>query len=1087
MRNNSLTRRLLAVLIVGVLCLQAGLAFCKSSGNELLDAAGVSCGLVVHVGCGDGELTASLSTGENVVVQGLDRSAAAVDAARRYIQSKGLYGHVSVRHWQGDSLPYNDNLVNLIVISGVRRQVSDEEIRRVLVPGGVALALDSRLSTLDSLRKPCPAELDDWTHSLYDASGNAVSRDRAVAPSKHLQWFTGPRFGRQHEHMSSFSALVSEAGRIFYIVDEGSPVSIMLPSNWKLIARDAYNGGLHWKRSIAQWQSRYWPMKNGPVVLPRRLVATGGEVFVTLGIDAPISVLEASSGKTLRTFDQTRGTFEFVVSDGVVFAVVNQDGRLMNYRREIEDMVAQRNTIFGQSFPNDVRNVVAVDAKTGKTLWEIQSQTAQSSLSADARHVAFHDNEGVVCLDRATGRRLWKTLVEQSPKYQFGRGATLVLADDVVLFSGMAKNVTALAADSGEILWAAPHTTTGHHSPYDVFVIDDQVWFGQTASGRKSGTFVGLDLHSGEVINSFTMANEPYWFHHRCHRARATDNYLITSRTGTEYIDFRNGQYDVNHWVRGACTYGIMPANGLLYAPTHPCACYLSTKLSYFNVLAPSSRLTYKEQQRTPNQRLIRGPAYDGFGTRKLEPGTTAPASKSTPHSALHTPHSGDWPFYRHDMTRSGATPAKVGTDLTQRWATPIGGKLTSCIAAGGKVFVAAKDAHALHALDAQTGKPSWQFTVDGRIDSPPAYVGDLLVFGSADGSVYCLTAAEGKLVWRYDAAPERRQMVALGQLESPWPVHGSIFLQDNAVYCIAGRSRFMDGGMRLVMLDVHTGKQLGEKLLDDRDMATGEDLHKGVRGLSMPTGLTDILSGNGKYIFMHDQVFDLEGNTLAADSLEAEDIAHLFTPTGFLDDSWFHRTYWLWGSRFHSGWNQWYKAGRAVPAGRILTHRGSSVFGFGRVQGDYRWITPLAYHLFRIDKTPEQLDPPRKKKEAGYGQPTPNKFKYDWTRNIPIFVKAMVLADDTLFVAGPPSIFDEKEEWKQIYEHTAQAKFARQAEMLQGSQGSLLWAVSAVSGEKLCEHTLQSIPVWDGMAAAYGCLYLPMENGTLICVGGQD
>jgi len=1059
------------VVCTGLFLSSAPTGKAADSAEDILDAAAVPGGLVVHVGCGDGEFTASLATGENVVVQGLDSSATAVDAARRRIQSKGLYGRVSVRKWQGDSLPYNDNLVNLLVMQDAGCEIRDEEITRVLAPGGVALELDPETRNLKPetlLRKPRSAELDDWTHSLYDASGNAVSRDRAVAPSKHLQWFTGPRFGRQHEHMSSFSAMVSEAGRIFYIVDEGSPVSIMLPSDWRLIAKDAYNGSLLWKRPIARWQSRYWPMKNGPVVLPRRLVATGGEVFVTLGIDAPISALKASSGETLRTFDQTRGTFEFVVSDGVIFAVVNRDGRLMNYRRDIEDMVKQRNTIFDQSFPNDVRDVVAVDAKTGKTLWKIESQTAQSSLSADGRHVAFHDNEGVVCLDRTTGRQRWKTLVEQSPKYQFGRGATLVLAGNVIVFSGMAKNVTALAADSGEILWTAPHTTTGHHSPYDVFVIDGQVWFGQTASGRKPGTFVGLDLHSGEVIKTFSMAKEPYWFHHRCHRARATDNYLITSRTGTEFIDFRNGQYDVNHWVRGACTYGIMPANGLLYAPTHPCACYLSTKLSYFNVLAPAARITYNEKPRTPGERLTRGESFDA-------------KAKPVP------PGEDEWPAYRHDMTRSGATPAKVGANSAQRWATPIGGKLTSCVVAGGKVFVAAKDAHTLHALDAETGRPSWQFTVDGRIDSPPAYVDGLLVFGSADGSIYCLTAAEGKLVWRYDAAPERRQMVALGQLESPWPVHGSVFLQDNTVYCIAGRSRFMDGGMRLVMLDVRSGKLLGETLLDEHDMATGEDLHKGVRGLSMPTGLTDILSGNGKYIFMHDQVFDLKGNTLAADSLETDEIAHLFTPTGFLDDSWFHRTYWLWGSRFHSGWNQWYKAGRAVPAGRILAHRGPSVFGFGRVQGDYRWITPLKYHLFRIDKAPDLLDPTRKKKEASYGQPTPNIFKYDWTREVPIFVKAMVLADEILFVAGPPSILDEKEEWTRIYEPAAQDKFARQAEILQGSRGSLLWAVSAASGEKLSEHVLQSTPIWDGMAAAYGHLYLPMDNGTLVCIGGQE
>lgn len=38
------------------------------------------------------------------------------------------------------------------------------------------------------------------------------------------------------------SALVSTGGKMFYIMDEGSRISIQLPSKWKLIARDAFMG-----------------------------------------------------------------------------------------------------------------------------------------------------------------------------------------------------------------------------------------------------------------------------------------------------------------------------------------------------------------------------------------------------------------------------------------------------------------------------------------------------------------------------------------------------------------------------------------------------------------------------------------------------------------------------------------------------------------------------------------------------------------------------------------------------------------------------------------------------------------------------
>ena len=88
--------------------------------------------------------------------------------------------------------------------------------------------------------------------------------------------------------------------------------------------------------------------------------------------------------------------------------------------------------------------------------------------------------------------------------------------------------------------------------------------------------------------------------------------------------------------------------------------------------------------------------------------------------------------------------------------------------------------------------------------------------------------------------------------------------------------------------------------------------------------------------------------------------------------------------------------------------------------------------------------------------------------------------------MAGPPRIFDEKEAWKRIYEPDTQAQLARQASILQGNEGGLLWAVSAASGETLSRGELASVPVWAGMAAAYGRLYVPMEDGTVVCLGKE-
>ena len=64
---------------------------------------------------------------------------------------------------------------------------------------------------------------------------------------------------------------------------------------------------------------------------------------------------------------------------------------------------------------------------------------------------------------------------------------------------------------------------------------------------------------------------------------------------------------------------------------------------------------------------------------------------------------------------------------------------------------VADVDAHAVCALNAVDGKIRWTYTTGGRVDSPPTYCRGRLLFGSRDGWVYCLRAADGSLIWRFN------------------------------------------------------------------------------------------------------------------------------------------------------------------------------------------------------------------------------------------------------------------------------------------------------------------------------------------------
>jgi len=220
--------------------------------------AGITGGMVVHVGATDGKKTCSLA-GDGFVVQGLSTSSDAVAAARKYVKSAGKCGTVSVALFDGKHLPYVDELVNLLIISD-HGKVTTAEIKRVLVPGGRAISKNGGVYI-----KPRPKAIDDWTHYLHDPAGTSVSNDTLAGHPRGLRWTGGPYWARSHEHTNSMNAMVSASGRMFYVMDEGPTDSIQLPAETFLTARDAFNGVVLWKRPLKNWFNALFPLK-GPSI-----------------------------------------------------------------------------------------------------------------------------------------------------------------------------------------------------------------------------------------------------------------------------------------------------------------------------------------------------------------------------------------------------------------------------------------------------------------------------------------------------------------------------------------------------------------------------------------------------------------------------------------------------------------------------------------------------------------------------------------------------------------------------------------------------------------------------------------------------
>lgn len=228
--------------------------------------------------------------------------------ARDNILAAGLYGSVTARRFDGKELPYVDNLVNL-VIADDPGGLSRDEIMRVLVPGGTAIT-DGEKTV-----QPWPDDIDEWTHYLHGPDNKAVTGDRVAYKPRALQWKAEPLHGRSHEEMASLSACVTAKGRIFYITDQAPPAFIRFDGQWELVARDAFNGMLLWRKPIPLWSDHLRHFRAGPLHLRRRLVAVGDLVYVTLGIDAPVLELDAATGEVLKTCEGLQRTEEIIVAD----------------------------------------------------------------------------------------------------------------------------------------------------------------------------------------------------------------------------------------------------------------------------------------------------------------------------------------------------------------------------------------------------------------------------------------------------------------------------------------------------------------------------------------------------------------------------------------------------------------------------------------------------------------------------------------------------------------------------------------------------------------------------------------------------
>jgi outer membrane protein assembly factor BamB len=590
-----------------------------------------------------------------------------------------------------------------------------------------------------------------------------------------------------------------------------------------------------------------------------------------------------------------------------------------------------------------------------------------------------------------------------------------------------------LQAANGKELWRKEVSDWTYTTSLNAYAVGETLVV--HGSGRRPSVQV-LDAATGKVLKEHDISAVNSQHHHRCYRNKATENYILMGKEGVEYLDIRTGDVTVNRWVRGACLYGILPANGLLYTTPAACACNQMNRLDGFNALAADAPATKAVHPFT------RGPAYGTVG----EP--------LPPYA---------WPQFRRDVLRSGATDLKPGTGGT--WQVKLSGPLTAPVSDGARLFLGCN--RDVLALDVADGKVLWR--APGPIDSPPTLHRGLLLYGTRDGWVHCRRADDGELAWRFRAAPEERLILDDDRIESVWPLHGSLLLFGGRVYAVAGRTTFLDGGLRLFALHPETGKVEASSVF--RTEQTRQiDYYEGVTN--------DVLVTDGKSIFLKHMKIDPQ--TLAvhrqawwqfsgpdgklksyakpgfALPVQAERTPVLSSASGFLDDELFGRAHvQLDGAEFFN--RLCFDENRAYG---IRHSRGPGHFQF-HLPGKEGF--PVLCFERKSTKAKPKVDARTRRRQKGSGS-VPADYRVLWRHKLPLRPSALVAAGDHFYLGGGPDEVDPDDplassEWR---------------------AGGLLYVLLRSDGTTVARQELSAPPVHEGILPLPTGLFLVLRDGTV-------
>jgi len=788
--------------------------------DDLTRRTGIAGGLCVfpQTTPEDTKLTLELAQRPSFIVHAQAADAGTVTRLRAAAENAGVLGRsLYVEQWLTSSLPYANRSVDLLVADSIRDSDLTPEFRSIclhaLIPGrGMALIGRSKEAGTGLTKRALLAWVNELpqTTVIDDSSGVWVLL-RIPRPVEMDEWshryhgaenaristdatfkspFLTQWWGMPRQEGFWGTTVVAANGRLFTLRGTRNSSDF---SPLTLTARSLCNGIVLWQRSVHGESGK----KHAGYVTGRSCLVAESDTLYLVDRDGVVC-LDAETGAERDRIigPKSGGQVKWMACAGGLLAIlVGEADRL-----EPPSLL--------QYSENPVGRTLAVyDLATKKELWH---DTVAGDI--DERMLAVRDSSlyilvqgtGVFCRELRTGKTIWtnpdttilslfRTMSFKDNKriqYSFEPQPVLSALDDVLLLQWKAAtNTVVLSRTDGRLLWKGP-ADPGSIGCMNAMPINGYLL-------GKSGAF---NLKDGSKL-----AAPPKFICTECGPGTATPDYLITCFGMME--DLKTGKIVYPTDGKSICEIGSIIAEGLMVNVPSECACALEIKGYRALATAPAG---FEPQ-------AVRSSAQERL--------TILDARE--PEAVAIT--EADWPTYRHDAQRSAASTAIVANQPKVLWKwTPNGAVSYSNACAGStgprlsadflstapvtvadRVWFGSPDGM-VRCLNAADGKERWKFATGGMLFAPPTIWNGRAFIGSGDGCVYCLDAATGRELWRFQAAPIDRRVFWFGHYISTWPVITGVVVQDGVAYAVAGFQK--ENGIHAYALDAKSGQVRWEK-----------------------------------------------------------------------------------------------------------------------------------------------------------------------------------------------------------------------------------------------------------------------------------